>query len=140
MKQAFRMIAAALLLHAGQAAAAPFSYDDIVGAWRVDDLRLASEDGVQALSPNDPQYVGAVVEFGLNRIRWLKGTPTRPIDPAIDNCDQTPAISLGGGGLTIACGGDGWGPSPGAVVRPVAGGRIEISWFDGGILTLSRVR
>ena len=145
MKQAFHTLAAAALLHAGQAGAASFSYDDLVGKWRVDAVRVPN-DGVQALVTNDPQYIGAVVQFTLTRITWLKGTPTRPIDPRIDNCDQIPTVSPEPAtgrrrqpGLVIACGVEGWGPSPGALVRPVTGSRIEIAWFDNGVLTLSRV-
>jgi len=118
----------------------------MIGTWRVTAVAVTS-DGMQALQIDDPQFMGAVVHFGADKIAWLKGTPSRPIDPAADNCEGvphfTPAVARNpetifqvDGGFNVVCGGYGWGP--GAVIRPVDAGTVALYWYENGVLTLKR--
>lgn len=126
-------------------AAAP-TYADMIGTWRVAAVAVNS-DGMQALQIDDPQFMGAVVQFSADKIVWLKGTPARAIDPAADNCEGaprlTPAVARNpetifqvDGGFNVVCGVTGWGP--GAVIRPVDAGTVDLYWYDNGVLTLKR--
>ncbi len=135
-----------LLVAAAPAAwGAAFSYAALNGNWQVTGVAVQdTPSGIQALVDNDPQYMGAVISFRPDKIIWLKGTKTRPVDPAIDNCTQviklTPADHNGDddggpvpGGYNIMCGSDEWG-----IVVPVSADRIKIYYYDNGILTLRR--
>lgn len=125
------------------AIAAEFDYSSLKGSWEVKGVAVPDE-GVQALVKDDPQYMGAVVEFSDNAIKWTKGTETKPVDPAIDDCaadpsvapwvadpdepDQTPIE----GGFNVMCGDDQWG-----TVVPVDEKTVELYWYDNGVLTLT---
>ena len=136
----------ALMMMSFRAQAGAPNYADLIGTWRVSAVAVNS-DGMQALQIDDPQFMGAVVQFGADKIVWLKGTPSRRIDPAADNCEGaprlTPAIARNpetifqvDGGFNVVCGGYGWGP--GAVIRPADDGTVALYWYDNGVLTLKR--
>jgi hypothetical protein len=124
--------------------AADFEFSNLKGSWKVEGVAVPNT-GVQALVDNDPQYMGAVVEFGADQIKWTKGTKTRPIDPSIDNCAASPTIKPWAadpdfpdeapieGGFTVMCGTDEWG-----TVVPVDEKTVKLHWLDNGVLTLKR--
>jgi hypothetical protein len=124
---------------------AGLTYPALYGSWQVTGLAVQdTPQGIQALVDNDPQYMGAVISFQPDKIVWLKGTKTRPVDPQIDNCPQTPVLTPadhnsgvdGGpvpGGQNIMCGTDLWG-----IVVRLSADRIKIYYLDNGILSLSR--
>lgn len=126
------------------APASDFTYSDLTGSWKVDAVAVPDE-GVQALVDNDPQYMGAVIQFGPNDITWTKGTEIRPIDPSIDNCDTAPSLTPWKadpndsdqqpikGGLSVMCGDDAWG-----TVVPVDDKTVKLHYLDNGVLTLTR--
>jgi hypothetical protein len=134
-----------LVAIAPAAVAAEFNYAALSGKWQVTGVAVKdTPSGIQALVDNDPQYMGAVVQFQADKIVWLKDTKTRPIDPEIDNCTQTPKLTSadhnddddGGpvpGGYNIMCGNDSWG-----IVVPVSADRIKVYYYDNGILMLQR--
>ena len=135
-----------LLVASGPVArAADFTYAALNGSWQVTGVAVRdTPSGIQALVDNDPQYMGAVISFQPDKIIWLQGTKTRPIDPSIDDCPQAPKLTPaahnsdddGGpvpGGYNIICGSDAWG-----IVVPVSADRIKIYYLDNGILTLQR--
>lgn len=126
------------------ALAADFNYSRLTGSWQVHAVTVPGE-GVQALVDNDPQYMGAVVQFNPNSITWTKGTKTRPIDPSIDNCTTAPSLTPWkadpddpdqkpiGGGFSVMCGDDAWG-----TVVPVDDKTVKLHYLDNGVLTLKR--
>lgn len=127
---------------ATSAFAADFDYSKLLGSWTVDGVAVPDQ-GVQALVDNDPQYMGAVVEFAPDKIDWTKGTETRPIDPSIDNCDTTPTLKPWApdpdavdetpieNGFIVTCGDDEWG-----TIVPVDDTTVHLYWYDNGVLTL----
>ncbi|PRH89633.1 hypothetical protein C5L14_03475 [Labrys okinawensis] len=126
--------------------AADFHYSSLIGRWKVQGVKVAG-NGVQALVNNDPQYMGAVVEFDAGKIIWVQGTKAKPIDPNTDNCNAAPKLTPADrndpdagykvkGGYNILCGSQGWGP--GAVVLPVQPDVVSLYWYDNGILSLKR--
>ena len=126
------------------ALAADFTYSSLAGSWQVDAVAVPDE-GVQALVDDDPQYMGAVVQFGANDITWAEGTEARPIDPAIDNCATAPSLTPWmadpddpdqqpiKGGFNVMCGDDVWG-----TLVPVDDQTVELHYLDNGVLTLKR--
>ena len=125
--------------------AAELNYTSLIGKWKVQGVKV-SGSGVQALVNNDPQYMGAEVEFAADKITWLRGTKAKPLDPS-DNCKAIPKLTPADrndpdsgyrvkGGFNVLCGSAQWGP--GAVVRPVQADTVSLYWYDGGILTLKR--
>lgn len=137
----FAVIAASAI---APAFAADFDYTKLQGSWTVDAVAVPDE-GVQALVDNDPQYMGAVVDFAADKIEWTKGTETRPIDPSIDNCTSPPTLKPWApdpdavdetpieNGFTVMCGDDEWG-----TVVPVDDTTVHLYWYDNGVLTLKR--
>jgi hypothetical protein len=136
----------ALSSYAEAAHAATLKYEDLVGTWKVAAV-VVNSDGMQALMDDDPQFMGAVVEFSPDKIVWLKGTTLRPIDPETDNCHMPLSLTSAGadnpdtllridGGFNIFCGDRGWGP--GAVAVPIDSSTVALYWYENGILTLKR--
>lgn len=123
--------------------AADFEYSRLVGSWKVDGVAVPNE-GVQALVDNDPQYMGAVVEFGASQIKWTKGTKAKPVDPS-DDCAASPTLKPWKadpdaadevpieGGFIVMCGSDEWG-----TVVPVDEKTVKLYWYDNGVLKLAR--
>ena len=146
MRTLIRVLAAlAVSVTALAAEAIKLKYTDLVGVWHVVRVDVNS-DGMSTLVDDDPQFMGAAVEFSTHKIRWLKAA-ARPIDPAIDNCSEPPKVTSAGvdnplsnfrveGGFNILCGDGDWGP--GGVVRPVDAETVVLFWYDKGILTLKR--
>ncbi len=147
----FLGVIAAMMAVTGSAwTAAPtkLTYAELIGTWQVSTVAVAS-DGMSTLVDDDPQFMGAVVEFSADKIVWLKGTAARPINPDIDNCDAPPKLTSAGsdnpksafqveGGFNVLCGEGEWGP--GGVVRPAGGGTVILHWYDQGLLTLKRLK
>ncbi len=142
------MLSAAFMVSVSTLAAAPpkLKYADLIGIWRVSGVAVNS-DGMSTLVDDDPQFLGAVLEFGVDKIVWLKGTPVRPIEPQLDNCDAPPKVTSAGsdnpgsnfqveGGFNILCGEGDWGP--GGVVQPVDANTMILRWYDNGLLRLIR--
>jgi len=127
-----------------QAFAANLEFSSLKGIWKVTAVAVPNE-GVQALVENDPQYMGAIVEFGTNNITWTKGTKTKPIDPSSDNCVATPTLRSWvadpdfpneapvKGGFTVMCADSEWG-----TVLPENKKTMKLYWYDNGILTLTK--
>ncbi|AUX74417.1 hypothetical protein [Erwinia pyrifoliae] len=141
-----KLILASLLVSQPLLAATP-DYSSLQGIWQVEAVKVV-DSPVQAVVDNDPQYMGAEVTFSANNIVWNKGTPQRPIDPTIDNCQQKPTLTAAGnndpeqgyqvtGGFNVLCGAEPWGP--GAVVTPPQKGKMTLYWYDGAILSLKKV-
>jgi ABC-type protease/lipase transport system fused ATPase/permease subunit len=137
----FAVVVGVLLSAAVPASAAKLTYDNLVGSWKVTAVAVDG-DGVQALVDNDPQYMGAIVQFGPNGVEWTKGTKARPIDASRDNCPTAPSVkastkaddeSYVKGGYNLICGSNAWG-----VAVPVNASTVKLYWFDNGILTLKR--
>lgn len=126
------------------ALAADFNYSSLTGSWQVSAVAVPNE-GVQTLVENDPQYMGAVIEFRPNDITWTKGTKTRPIDPSIDNCTTAPSLTPWKadpndadqqpirGGFSVMCLDDVWG-----TIVPVDHKTVKLHYLDNGVLTLKR--
>lgn len=139
---------AALMMSVSSLAAAPgkLKYADLIGIWRVSGVAVNS-DGMSTLVDDDPQFLGAVLEFSVDKIVWLNGTPARSIVPEVDNCDAPPKVTSAGpdnpasnfqveGGFNVLCGDEDWGP--GGVVQPVDADTMILRWYDNGLLRLLR--
>lgn len=130
--------AAALALLASPAfAETDFSYAQLLGNWTVTAVGV-EDGGVQALVVDDPAYMGAQVSFRDDAITWTKGTDTRPVDPTIDDCSGVPTLAPVEESYQVTCGDIAWGPGDGALLTPVDADNIQLHWYDGGILTLTR--
>jgi hypothetical protein len=128
----FRLVfIAAAVLAAGPVAAASFS---AVGTWTVSQVRNDPSMQVTALVDDDPAYMGAKLTIAPDGIRWAKGASNG--EGTYDDC-RRPGFVLTAAGLEVVCDGGDWGP-PEAVLRPLSRDRLELEWYDGGILTLSR--
>ncbi|WP_341895484.1 hypothetical protein [Ferrovibrio terrae] len=141
------LIIVAALLMPFTALAADFQYSNMLGKWVVRGVRLVDESGVQALLPNDAQYMGAVIEFRGDGISWIKGTKSRPL-PVLSffNCTQPPKLASlhrierdeyayrVDGGYKVMCGSR-WDVP---VLLPVDSSTVLLYWYDGGILLLRR--
>lgn len=110
---------------------------ELVGDWEVTAVAV-DDSGIQALVKDDPAYMGAVLSIGEESLVWTKGTDTRPIDPAIDDCAEGANFALMDGAYTVACGTGAWGPGDGAVITLLGEDEITVDWYDGGLLTLTR--
>lgn len=123
-------------------------YSDLMGSWRVNEVAV-QPGPVQAVIDNDPQYVGAEISFNHNAIVWKKGSATREIDAATDNCGATPTFTRAddndpeegyqvAGGWNVICGKEPWGP--GAVISMSANQKMTLWWYDGAILSLQKIK
>lgn len=111
---------------------------DLIGTWEVTGVTVV-DSPVQALVTDDPAYMGAVLEISKASLVWIKGTETRPIEPAYDNCDADPALDNMDTNLFVTCGSEPWGPGDtGGAFQVQSENEITLTWFDGGKLTLTR--
>lgn len=119
------------------------------GHWRVKGVAV-SDNGVQALSDNDPSLMGRGLTFSRARLAWDRPSTTH------DNCLnprftrlRTPAPAalrsqLHKLGLPrptpflIRCQSGSWGPGDSAMIFRGAGGALAMPWYDGGLLKLAR--
>jgi hypothetical protein len=101
---------------------------DLQGQWVVVDveIRLATE---QALSPDDPSYMHAVLDVGDARLSWSY----RPGGQLDDVC-----IGAEWDGSVVRCVIGSFGPE-GALFEDM-GDRLRLEWYDNAILTLNRVQ
>jgi hypothetical protein len=105
-----------------------------VGTWTVSKVRNDPSMDVTALVDDDPAYMGAKLTIAPDAIRWAKGRSNG--EGTYDDC-RRPAFVRTAAGLEVLCDGGDWGP-PEAVLRPLSADRMELEWYDGGVLTLSR--
>ncbi len=106
------------------------------GIWTVTAVRSDPDLMVSALLDDDPAYMGATLTVSSGAITWAKGRSSGAgtfgdcARPAFVQSSATP------GSLDVTCGGAPWGPD--ASLRPLAHDRLELAWYDGGLLTLTR--
>jgi hypothetical protein len=84
---------------------------------------------VQALSENDPAYLGAVLDISADRIAWRP----HPGDGTLDDNCRRPRLLVD----QISCGEGAFG-LPGSKVT-LSGNRIVLEWYDNAILVLQRL-
>lgn len=127
--------------------ATTLDYSTLIGRWQVAGVQV-DNSGIQAVVVNDPQYMGAEINFAAREIIWTKGTKDRAVDPATDNCTSVPELTPADnndpeesyqvtGGFNLLCGTQPWGP--GAVVTRPFKGRMTLYWYDGAILAMKKV-
>jgi hypothetical protein len=100
----------------------------LVGSWRVVSVDLKPAL-VQALAPNDPADLGAVLVVSIDRLSWQPGKG----DAFSDVCE---APHLGQDG-TVSCDKGSFG-FPGATLT-TSGQGIRLEWYDNAILNLERI-
>lgn len=125
------MLAAAA---AAAASAAPASAGPVsaLGTWKVTRVEADPSMPVTAVVDNDPAYLGAGLTITSSAITWsakANGSGT------YDDC-AAPRFRPADGGLAVTCGGAAWGPE--AVLQPLSTNELRLSWYDGGILYLTR--
>lgn len=138
----FKQVLIAVLLGAGFACASPtlvspasamphggIGIRSLTGAWRVVAVRVAPSP-VQALSENDPSYMGAVLDVAPAQLSWRQPYKVSSLSY---RCDR-PGLER----ATLSCSNGDFGP-PGSHLKRT-GRRIFLDWFDGGTLILERVR
>lgn len=119
------------------------------GHWRVTGVAV-SDDSVQALSDNDPSFMGKRLTVSSSRLAWDKPTVTHDscVNPRFTRLG-TPApaelrAQLRKLGLprptsfSIRCQSGSWGPGDGGMIFRGAGGVFAMPWYDGGLLKLAR--
>lgn len=119
------------------------------GHWRVTGVAV-SDDGVQALSDNDPSIMSKKLTFSSARLAWDQPTVTHDscLNPRFTRLG-TPApaklrTQLRKLGLprptsfSIRCQSGSWGPGDSAMIFRGAGGVLALPWYDGGLLKLAR--
>ncbi len=120
----------AALLAAAPVAAEPVS---ATGRWTVTAVTNRPDMTVTALVDDDPAYLGAHLTIAPGSIAWdAAATDGRG---TYDDCAR-PRFAPAGGALAVACADGGWGPE--ATLRPLGRDRLELAWYDGGLLTLTR--
>lgn len=128
-----RLIALTLAaaLTAGAAAAETVS---ALGTWTVTGVRNDPSMQVTALVDDDPSYMGAKLSVSAGAITWNVDATNG--QGTYDAC-AGPRFAAAEGGLAVTCEGSAWGPEP-TILTPVSADRLELGWWDGGILTLTR--
>lgn len=127
----------------------------LYGHWQVVGVAV-SDNGVQALSTNDPSYMGRRLTFTAAHLSWDKpkhgateapcNQPTiRPVPRDNDPDARATVRRIGGPALrafAVSCIAGSWGPAEGTspTLLAMPDGTIEMWWFDGGLLKLRRVR
>jgi hypothetical protein len=137
--------------------ASQMDFAALKGRWRV--AAVAVGDGVQALSTDDPAYMGRMIDVGPERLAWAAAS-TNPSASSSDICngpvtarqtgaaardyDQQFAVQLAR--LKVAhpdphaveCDSGEWGPQAagGAIFFPAGDHRVAMSWYDGAMLLL----
>ena len=98
----------------------------LAGDWQVGAVHV-DPDGVQALSENDPAYMGAVLAISPGRLSWRP----HPAGGTLSDVCDGPDLSADG---AVHCRSGAFGP-PGAKLAKTAGG-LTLTWYDGATLTL----
>ena len=104
------------------ASALPFA-----GTWRVTAVRLRPARA-QALQPDDPAYMGAVLEASPARLAWR----VKPKGGTLGDVCQGPRLKAG----AVTCASGSFGP-PGAHVE-VKPDELDLDWYDNAQLALRR--
>jgi uncharacterized protein YecT (DUF1311 family) len=128
------------------------NYADITGKWRVIAVTVYGT-GVVSISDDDVEYMGAEIEFKPDGIAWFKGTAYSPLSD-FENCNAIPTLQDKPlvaddryyqipQAKYFSCGGKGWGPGSSwngtAQVRRLAGGTLQLYWYDSAVLALKPV-
>jgi len=98
------------------------------GQWVVDSVQLRRATA-QALTADDPNYIGAVLEVSGQRLAWVY----RPGGELDDTC-----IGPRWNGAVVECIVGSFGPSGSALTY--MGDQLRLEWYDNAILTLQRVK
>lgn len=128
-RKALKLLGAVLALLVSSAVAkAQATLADLQGQWVVTgvEFRLAT---VQALDPDDPSYMQAVLDVADARLSWSH----RPGGQLDDVC-----IGANWNGSVVQCVIGSFGPE-GALFESL-GDRLRLEWYDNAILTLRRVQ
>jgi hypothetical protein len=122
------LVAIVVLMLASIAALAQEKLADIAGQWEVTAVELRPA-AIQALTVDDPIYMGAVLEIGAARLAFVakKGGE-------LDDACVRPSWD----GALIRCATGKFGP-PGSALSDL-GDRLRLEWYDNAILMLRRMR
>jgi hypothetical protein len=108
------------------------------------------DEGVQALSDNDPSLMGKRLTFSRTRLAWDQPQATHDAcsDPQFVRVDKPAPAELRvqlrklrmprPTTFAIKCRSGSWGPDDNPVVFRGAGGVLAMTWYDGGMLKLVR--
>jgi hypothetical protein len=108
------------------------SVTGISGTWKVVAVEVVP-NRVQALSEDDPAYVGgAILDISAQRVA-LRATDRGPRATLSDLCTAPRLLPDG----TIHCAAGSFFGPPGAKLA-IADGRLRLDWYDGGRLILQR--
>jgi hypothetical protein len=102
---------------------------DIAGRWEVTAVRLRP-GLVQALTDDDPGYMGAVLEISSQRLAFVVKKQGGTFD---DVC-----VGPQWDGARVHCASGAFGP-PGSALSGL-GEQLRLDWYDNAILTLRRAR
>lgn len=99
----------------------------LVGSWRVNAVQVVP-GSVQAITPDDPAYMGAVLTIAPDRLAW------RPhAGGTLSDICEGPTLDAA---RVVHCHSGAFGPE-GAVLN-AAGGCLFLFWYDNAILVLRR--
>lgn len=104
--------------------AAPLPF---VGRWKVTAVRVAPAK-VQALAPDDPAYMGAVLDASPARLAWT----VKPKGGTLGDVCQGPKLAAG----VVTCASGSFGPPDAHVAAKP--GELDLDWYDGARLELHR--
>lgn len=140
--------------------ASQIDFAAMAGRWTVTAVAVG-QSGVQALTKDDPAYMGQILEIDADYLAWSGGpgsstatlsdrcngpVTARQAGAAAQDYDRQFAIQLAAFGVThpdphaVECDSGQWGPeaSGGAILFPASGRRIAMSWYDGAMLLLEQ--
>ena len=151
MRASVMAIASVTAILAVQAATAQSGADvtRFAGHWQVAGVAV-DDEGVQALSDNDPSLMGKRLTFSRTRLAWDQPQATHDAcsNPQFVRVNKpAPAelrVQLRKLGMprpttfAIKCRSGSWGPGDNPVVFRGAGGVLALTWYDGGMLKLVR--
>lgn len=101
--------------------------EELSGLWQVTGVRVAPGP-VQAVTRDDPSLMGAILSISTEGLTWTE----RKGNSFSDTC-SAPQIGPDG---SIGCAEGHFGPS--ATHLTGSGLRLDLKWYDGAILVLSR--
>jgi hypothetical protein len=128
-RQTLKVILSLILLaFASTAALAQVTLAELTGRWEVVGVQVRPAV-VQALTVDDPDYMGAVLEVTASRLAFI----VRPGGTLDDVC-----LGPHWNGALVSCVSGTFGP-PGSLLS-VMGDQLRLEWYDNAILTLRRVR
>lgn len=150
MKPRFLATAALAASFAAMATARPTDQmKAFAGHWRVTGVAV-SDDGVQALSANDPSLIGKGLTVSNARLAWDRPTATHDscLNPRFTRLGTSAPAALRSQlrelglprptSFSIRCQSGSWGPGDSAMIFRGSGGVLAMPWYDGGLLKLAR--